>query len=423
MERNIAVLINNDSRIVYLDKKIVLDSVIDIINDNWREVNDNFRIKDKDNHQYLIKGTNKYVAFDQTRLSTNSISYIIHSQNNQYYLQMAGLLTVDDEEIIIEILTNVTDIFVTRKIQQKYFINIVIIVGLLCAFFNMIHISWIGREIKKVTDIVIKMQQGDLSARVNTSSTDELGKLSEHFNHLVEKLESNMYELKEAARKQEEFVGSFTHEIRTPLTSMIGYADLLRRKQLDDDSFFIATNHIYSEGKRLEELSTKLLGLLVEKSAVPETSRISLKQLVIESIDIIKPSLDHKDIQIDLNIEEIVVDVDISMMKTVIINIIDNARKAINSNGLILIAGSMVQGNVELIIIDNGNGIPSTEIPKITEAFYRVDKSRSRKEGGAGLGLTICSHIMNAHEGELLFESELGTGTKVTLLWKGDCNQ
>lgn len=419
MERDIAILIGNDSRIFYMDKKLVFDSLVEIIKENWSSKNIDFRIKDSNDHILAFEGNNTFIEIDSKKLKTNAISYIIHSINNQYYLQLSGLITLDNDPIIIEISTDITNIFSLRKIQQQYFLKIMLVVGIFCAVLNYMHVFWISRELKKLTNIIIKMQEGDLSGRVYNSTDNELGVLAEQFNHMADRLESNIYELKEAARKQEEFVGSFAHEIRTPLTSIIGYADLLRRKQLDEESFYMATNHIYSEGKRLEKLSTKLLELLVEKSAEPDYVLIPIEKLVNDSINTVRPSLDKKNITVTTDLDEFKVRIDESLMKTVVINLIDNARKAVNDNGKIHIEGRREEDKVYLSVTDNGKGIPENEIPKISEAFYRVDKSRSRKEGGAGLGLTICANILKLHNGQINFESKLDHGTKVTLCWEG----
>ena len=100
---------------------------------------------------------------------------------------------------------------------------------------------------------------------------------------------------------------------------------------------------------------------------------------------------------------------------TVIMKLIDNARKAMNGHGKIVLWGTMEADFYVITVQDNGKGIPKAQIDKITEAFYMVDKSRSREQGGAGLGLAICLQIVQLHEGSMQFESEEGKGTRVTL--------
>ncbi|MFT4143447.1 MAG: HAMP domain-containing sensor histidine kinase, partial [Mobilitalea sp.] len=248
---------------------------------------------------------------------------------------------------------------------------------------------------------------------------DELGTLGNNFNDMADTMEEKIYDLKEAARRQEDFVGSFIHEIKTPLTSIIGYADLLRSKKLDEETLFEAASYIFTEGKRLEALSLKLLELLVEGKQEPNYRMIALSIMVDEVLEVIQPVLREKAINLTLDVPRIIVKADIELMKTVILNLIDNARKAVGNKGSIAVTALQQEDTVILIIKDNGIGIPKEDIDKITEPFYMVDKSRSRSEGGAGLGLAICTQIMKFHKGKLTFESEPGQGTSAILTWKG----
>lgn len=101
-------------------------------------------------------------------------------------------------------------------------------------------------------------------------------------------------------------------------------------------------------------------------------------------------------------------------MKTLLYNLIDNAAKAMDGTGRIAVRGTVLPGGCEIRVTDNGRGMESGELTRITEAFYRVDKSRSRKQGGAGLGLTLCKQIVALHRGNLTFRSAPGVGTQVT---------
>ena len=143
--------------------------------------------------------------------------------------------------------------------------------------------------------------------------------------------------------------------------------------------------------------------------------------MLFESVSgIIYPIIKDTEINFTWEAEDETVVIEPDLMKTVILNLIDNARKAVSGQGMIrLEGGRLSEDRYRISVEDDGKGIPETEISRITEAFYMVDKSRSRDTGGAGLGLAICHEIVKLHNGEMKFSSTLGQGTKVTLELKG----
>ena len=107
------------------------------------------------------------------------------------------------------------------------------------------------------------------------------------------------------------------------------------------------------------------------------------------------------------------------LFKTLLVNLMDNARKALDSGGNIYVWQEMLPDGCRVRVLDNGRGIPPEALTHLTEAFYRVDKSRSRAQGGAGLGLSLCNEIVQLHGGTMQFESRVGNGTVVTVELKG----
>lgn len=422
MQREIVLLMTNDSRSPYLEESKILEYSIETMEGNWKEAGILYQIINEDGTVLSQSGGILFRDNIAVNPTVYKSVYSIYPIQDSYYLQMTSVLQLENSTVILKNSRDISPAFILRKDQQSFFLQIILIVGIVCAFLNFLLVLWISRPLYQLIEAVKKMQRGDYSARVDQYSKDEIGVLSENFNQMAQKLEENILELKEAARRKEEFVGSFAHEIKTPLTSMIGYADLLRRKQLEGEAFFTAANYIFSEGKRLEILSIKLMELLVEKSASPDYSKLPISRLLKEAITVMQSLLDEKNIQLTTNIEDFTVRADENLMKTVLINILDNARKAVEINGRLHIEAKATDNKASITITDNGKGIASEEIPKIQEAFYRVDKSRSRQEGGVGLGLAICSNIMELHNGRLLFESEVGKGTKVTVIWEGVIN-
>lgn len=188
---------------------------------------------------------------------------------------------------------------------------------------------------------------------------------------------------------------------------------------MEEEDFLYAVDYIISEGKRLETLSNRMMQLLIHKNAMPSDTVSTVQNLLDDALEAMKPVFVKRNITVKKSSTDFPVRADMELMKNVLLNILDNGGKAAGRNGEITIETGCKEGKVWISIRDNGIGMPKEELSKIREAFYRVDKSRSRAEGGAGLGLAICSNIMKIHKGEMLFESEVGKGTTVTLIWKG----
>ena len=124
---------------------------------------------------------------------------------------------------------------------------------------------WLTRPIRLLTRATGKMAEGEYSYRAEQISNDEMGQLTADFNHMAEALEQNIQNLENEVRAREDFIAAFSHELKTPLTAMIGYADMLRSRKLDDEKHFLCANYIYTEGKRLETMALRLLDIIVTR--------------------------------------------------------------------------------------------------------------------------------------------------------------
>jgi signal transduction histidine kinase len=232
------------------------------------------------------------------------------------------------------------------------------------------------------------------------------------------RLEGNINEMMDTMRRQEEFMGGLAHELKTPLTSIIGYADLLRGHTLSDRDQRDAANYIFMEGRRLEVLSLKLLELIVMKKRDFDFVPVAVGEIVDDAARMLIPVLEKRGVRLTYSCDASVCLLEPDLFMSLLLNIVDNARKAIDGEGRIAIRSKNDGENCFLSISDNGRGIPEEELYKIRDAFYRVDKSRSRAQGGVGLGLRLCDEIAAVHNGKISFESKPGRGTTVTVTLK-----
>ena len=347
------------------------------------------------------------------RLDTELTGYMAVSEGEEYYIQTASMLVIDNRKIYLESFRNITSIFNNRMNQYALFERLLIVMVIINGAACFLSALWITRPIKRLSDGAHKIAEGDLSCRVRVKSDDEIGVLARDFNVMADSLCGKIEELKDAARRQEDFIGSFAHELKTPLTSIIGYADMLRLQKLTPELKFMSADYIFREGKRLEALSFKLLELLVMKKQELELQKVSMQSLLKETQVLLYPVLKNDPIAFTIEAEEETLYLDPDLMKTVLINLVDNARKSIDGKGSITVEGRREEGGYGICVSDTGQGIPDEELSRITEAFYMVDKSRAREQGGAGLGLAICMEIIERHNGYMEFESTVGAGTRV----------
>lgn len=348
----------------------------------------------------------------------NTCNSIIWRENNNYYLQLCSSMDINTENLDIsqmDIVYDITSVYAARAQEQNTFRLLLIAIFVVGSITSMIEASLLTKPLEKLSSLAQHISHGDYSARLHIHSGDEIEALANDFNNMADTIEDNISELHFSMEKQEQFMGSFAHELKTPMTSIIGYADLLRSQNMSEDETNEAANYIFSEGKRLESLSLKLLDLLVVKNQETILTPTDPALAVRNVINVMKPELAKEHITLKSSCRKGCCMMDIDLFQSLIINIIDNARKAIDDNGLIHVAGTVRDDNYVIIIKDNGRGMPPEEITRISEAFYRIDKSRSRAQGGAGLGLAICSKIAEIHQAKIKYKSAVGRGTVVTI--------
>lgn len=348
----------------------------------------------------------------------NTCNSIIWRENNNYYLQLCSSMDINTENLDIsqmDIVYDITSVYAARAQEQNTFRLLLIAIFVVGSITSMIAASLLTKPLEKLSSLAQHISHGDYSARLHIHSGDEIEALANDFNNMADTIEDNISELHFSMEKQEQFMGSFAHELKTPMTSIIGYADLLRSQNMSEDETNEAANYIFSEGKRLESLSLKLLDLLVVKNQETILTPTDPSLAIQNVINVMKPELAKEHITLKSSCRKGYCMMDIDLFQSLIINIIDNARKAIDDNGLIHVAGTVRDDNYVIIIKDNGRGMPPEEITRISEAFYRIDKSRSRAQGGAGLGLAICSKIAEIHQAKIKYKSAVGRGTVVTI--------
>lgn len=394
-----------------------LSKLINQLSSQGNSIRNNIILRNSD--QEVVAIMNSSLSYkEMTPKDDTTCSSTIWMENDQYYLQLCGSMNINKDSLDIaqmDIVYNITPVYTTRAQEQNTFRLLLIAIFVVGGITSMVAAGLLTKPLEKLSSLAQHISHGDYSARLHIHSGDEIEALANDFNHMADTIEDNISELHFSMEKQEQFMGSFAHELKTPMTSIIGYADLLRSQNMSEDETNEAANYIFSEGKRLESLSLKLLDLLVVKNQETILTPTDPALAIRNVINVMKPELAKEQITLRSSCRKGCCMMDIDLFQSLIINIIDNARKAIDDNGLIHVAGTVRDDDYVIIIKDNGRGMPPEEITRISEAFYRIDKSRSRAQGGAGLGLAICSKIAEIHQAKIKYKSAVGRGTVVTI--------
>ena len=340
---------------------------------------------------------------------------LVQAQGDRPYLHAASPLAFGEEILYLENFREVADLFTARKEQYRNFSYLMLVMVSVVGALSLAVTSVMLRPLARLSSATKRMAKGELDHRVRVDSEDELGRLSRDFNTMAAELEAQAQALKDAVQRQEDFIGSFAHEIKTPLTSIIGYADLLRSRPLSPEQTRESAGYIFSEGRRLEALSQKLMDLIVlEKQDFP-LRQVSMVDYLQRIGGALQPAFEKRGIRLRVRAGEAQIALEPDLMETVCLNLLDNARKAIEGSGVVVLEGFTEETGYCIRVADTGKGIPAHELSRVTEAFYMVDKSRARAQGGAGLGLAVCQRIVALHGGHMEFHSVVGKGTQVSV--------
>lgn len=345
-------------------------------------------------------------------------NYILRKYNDKYFIYVTSILKTNRSDgIIMSSIKDVSYILNSRKEQYIFFLWIEVFALLLLAITIRVFSRFITKPLELLTSTTRSIANGKYDERVHISSNDEIGLLAMNFDSMAEQIEYNVKALEEEAKAKQRFIDNLTHEIRTPLTSIIGYADLLKKNEYDQYLFNKGLNHIYSEGKRLNELAQKMVDVILLRKDEIDIDDENAMSILYEVIEVTGMKIDTKKLSIVVDASDMVIPLDKNLIKAVLINLVDNAIKASSTGQQIVIGTKITDNNKCIYVQDEGKGMNEDELEKIIEPFYMVDKSRSRKNGGIGLGLSICDEIVKLHHARLNIKSKVNEGTIVEIIF------
>ncbi|WP_313163449.1 HAMP domain-containing sensor histidine kinase [Sedimentibacter sp.] len=393
---------------IFIEKEVYADE--SNIDDNLQALHEAVR---------FIGGLNRtalYTANNEKLYSSSSMStdidfieelialndgYLIKDISNEFVLGVISTFIIDEKEFYFITVNNSIDVFIQRKTLQQQALLLSTVL-LICVIICVgIFSKYITRPIHNLSHISVQIANGSYGDRTHITTNDEVGVLARSFDKMAAAVEERISSLEQAVRSREDFVANFSHELKTPMTAIMGYADMLRSHENSPEVQIKSADYIYKESKRISELSLKLMDLM----------GLSDEHISIEPVDVQKLKINIKEHLIS-NMQPATVCADKTLIISVLQNLCDNAEKAEATE--ILIKGHTEENKYKITVSDNGRGISKEDMFRIKEPFYIVDRSRTETTSSFGLGLTLCEKIANLHGTSLTFESIIGIGTSVS---------
>ncbi len=298
---------------------------------------------------------------------------------------------------------------------------VIIITGTIVLIISAFISGAMVNPIRNLTQGIIRIGQGDFRHRVSIDGRSELALMANTFNDMTQRLE-------DIDRTRNEFVANASHELKTPMASIKVLVETLQhQKEYDNNMTEEFLQDINNEIDRLTVMINELLTLVRQDEEGKEllhSTHFDFGELLNDVYTKLKPLADKKNIKLGADIDrECYIYADSRLLERMCINLIENAIKYTGNDGNVNITLTGSVQNLQLIVEDNGTGIPKEELPYIFDRFYRVDKARARETGGSGLGLSIVKSIIRLHEGEVYTESEIDIGTKFTVILPRDTDK
>ena len=324
-------------------------------------------------------------------------------------LMAASLVSVRAEPYAVYTVVDVTDIHRSLAVMALIFLAVSLGGIALGAGAVTLLMRRGAKPLAALSGAAQRIAGGAYDVRADVTTADEIGALAADFNTMAAAVQSHVDELTETARRQRLFIGGVNHEFKTPLTAILLHTRLLQKVNLTEDEKAESLAHIEKQCTWLERLTQKLLRTITLNQAV-EKAPIPARELIDRVRASTQQIMADRNVVLRTDCDGSVLLADADLMQSLLVNLVDNAGKAYDPGDKDRAVRLTVRDGV-IEVRDGGRGIPAEAIGRIFEPFYMVDKSRSKKHGGSGLGLALVKQIADAHGARLEVSSAPGEGT------------
>ncbi|MFJ5768011.1 ATP-binding protein [Lysinibacillus sp. NPDC093210] len=336
-------------------------------------------------------------------------------QDEKYIATISPILKQQKTIGYVFMFQNTDSIHALMERLNKHFLIVGLVSGLVTIAVIIVLSRKLAQPLMAMKEATLKMNKGDFTVALSTNGKDELSDLA----NAIQQLSDDLNHLRE---ERKEFLASIAHELRTPITFIKGYTDILYKRDLTEQDRQKYLGIIMEETNRLSTLIKDLFDLakMDENAFVINKECLHLDELVA-SIEVkLRPAFQEKQIHFFVECEEgLILRADSVRLEQIMLNLLNNALSYCSSGDSTFLIVKRQNNLIKIIVKDTGKGIPKKELPYIFERFYRVEKSRARAHGGLGLGLAIVKELVQAHGGEVTVVSEENKGTTFELLFKG----
>ncbi|MCM1132699.1 MAG: HAMP domain-containing histidine kinase [Ruminococcus flavefaciens] len=348
-------------------------------------------------------------------------STAVFTVDGKNIMVIGSAIEIEDDTYYIVTASDISEIYLLKKQQSDFVRQVSIVASAIVSLILLVMTIVLLRPLKRLNIYTKEIAGGKYNMRIKLKGSLEFRQLAENMNSMAEAVQSHAQKLENVAEARQTFIANLAHEMKTPLTSILGFADLLRiKKHISDSDRMEYAGTIVEETKRLRSLSGKLMELITVGGTDIEKKPVSLPKIITETKTALTPLLDKNKVSLICNYESINFYADEELFKSLLYNIIENAVKASPMGEKIILNSAMYEGDAVITITDFGIGMSREDMQRVFEPFYMVDKSRSRKAGGAGLGLALCAEIAKLHNAVLEIDSKLGEGTTIFITISGD---
>lgn len=307
------------------------------------------------------------------------------------------------------------------RMLKRVFAVVSLVMSVLLCLILYVFMRQMLKPLGRLNEGVARIAAGEYgktNASRNQSfwTRDEISELSKNVNKMSETIQFQIETLKDENDKKQQLMDNMAHELKTPLTSIYGYAQYLRYAKATEEERREGLMYIMEESGRLAKMSETMLTMRLYEKEERKLEKVSLQVVAARLQKILAEKLQEKNLTIRMEFEEETVFAEETLLISLFRNLLENAIRASNEGDEVVFRSFRENDKQVFEVIDYGIGMEEAELERITEAFYRVDKARSRKDGGVGLGLSIVDLIVKRLGGAMAFTSAPGKGTKVTVI-------